>query len=115
MSLEKTPPPLCDFMQWLDTEQSDFDKRCIEGAARDAREGNAPSQEMRGCEVAHDREADRQRKRERDLQAKEAGPDAIRKGEYPAILSRPRVLLVGLYQIISDFITSSARVLGLYR
>jgi hypothetical protein len=25
-------------MQWLDTEQSDFDKRYVEGAARDVRE-----------------------------------------------------------------------------
>jgi hypothetical protein len=25
-------------MQWLDTEQSDFDKRYVEGEARDARE-----------------------------------------------------------------------------
>jgi hypothetical protein len=25
-------------MQWLDTEQSDFDKRYVEGASRDARE-----------------------------------------------------------------------------
>jgi hypothetical protein len=38
MSFKKTPPPLCDFMQWLDTEQSDFDKWYVEGEARDARE-----------------------------------------------------------------------------
>jgi hypothetical protein len=38
MFLKKTPPPLCDFMQWLDTEQFDFDKRYVEGAGRDARE-----------------------------------------------------------------------------
>jgi hypothetical protein len=25
-------------MQWLDTDQSDFDKRYVEGEARDARE-----------------------------------------------------------------------------
>ena len=29
------------------------------------------------------READREKKRERALRAKEAGPDAIRKGKYP--------------------------------
>jgi hypothetical protein len=38
MSLKKTPPPFCDFTQWLDTEQSDFDKRYVGGAAHDARE-----------------------------------------------------------------------------
>jgi hypothetical protein len=38
MSFKKTPPPRFDFMQWLDTEQSNFDKRYVEGEARDARE-----------------------------------------------------------------------------
>jgi hypothetical protein len=32
---------------------------------------------------AEEREADRERKRERPRRAKEAGPDAIRKGKYP--------------------------------
>jgi hypothetical protein len=35
------------------------------------------------------------------------------RGNTPVVLSRPRVL-AGLYQIISDFMTSSTRVLGLY-
>ena len=33
--------------------------------------------------VAAEREADRERKRERARRAKEAGPEAIRKGKYP--------------------------------
>ena len=32
---------------------------------------------------AEEREADRERKRERAQRAKEAGPEAIRKGKYP--------------------------------
>jgi hypothetical protein len=35
------------------------------------------------------------------------------RGNTPVVLSRPRVL-AGLYQIMSDFMTSSTRVLGLY-
>jgi hypothetical protein len=102
MSLEKTSPPLCDFMQWLDTEQSDYDKSYVEGEARDARERwlrmvewekreekkeehkeMRQRQEMREREAAHACEADRERKSERARRAKAAGPDAIRKGKYP--------------------------------
>jgi hypothetical protein len=38
---------------------------------------------MRECEEAQAREADRERKRKRARRAKEAIPDAIRKGKYP--------------------------------
>ena len=38
LSFKKTPPPLCDFMQWLDLEQSDDDKRYVEETGRSARE-----------------------------------------------------------------------------
>jgi hypothetical protein len=87
-------------MHWLDTEQSNFDKRYVEGEARDARERwfcmvewekreekkeeqkeMRHRQEMREREAAQAREADKERKRAR--RAKEAGPDAIRKGKYP--------------------------------
>ena len=34
----KTPPPLCDFMQWLDTEQSQQDKDHVERQAKWAAE-----------------------------------------------------------------------------
>jgi FtsZ-interacting cell division protein YlmF len=63
-------------------------------------------QEMREREAAQAHEADRERKRERARRAKAAGLGAIRKGNTPVVLSRPRVL-AGLYQIMSDFITSS--------
>jgi hypothetical protein len=88
-------------MQWLDTEQSDFDKRYIEGEARDATERwfcmvewekrkkkkeeqkeMCHRQEMREREAAQAREADRERKRERARRAKEARPYAIRKEKY---------------------------------
>jgi hypothetical protein len=67
-------------MQWLDTEQSDFDKSYVEGEARDARERwlrmvecekreekkeqkkMRHRQEMREREAAQTREADRERK-----------------------------------------------------
>jgi hypothetical protein len=90
-------------MQWLDTEQSDFDKSYVEGEARDARERwlrmvecenreektkeeqkeMRQRQEMREREAAQARETDRERKRERARRAKAAGPDAMRKGKYP--------------------------------
>jgi nitrogen fixation-related uncharacterized protein len=90
-------------MQWLDTEQFDDDKKYVESTARDARERcfrviEAEKQEekckqqqeeicvrpqMSEREEAQAREADRERKRERARRAKEAGPDAIRKGKYP--------------------------------
>jgi hypothetical protein len=37
-SYDKTPPPLCDFMQWLDCEQSEQDKRYVEETGRSTRE-----------------------------------------------------------------------------
>ena len=35
------------------------------------------------CQEAEEREADREKKRERVRRAKKAGPEAIRKGKYP--------------------------------
>jgi hypothetical protein len=89
-------------MQWLDTEQSDFDKSYIEGKAHYARERwfhmvewekrnekkeehkeMRHHQEMREREATQAREADRERKRERARRAKAAGLDAIKKGKYP--------------------------------
>jgi hypothetical protein len=45
------------------------------------------------------READRERKRERDHRAKEAGPDAMKKGNSPVVPSRCRVLDAECYCI----------------
>ena len=99
----KSPPPLCDFVQWLDTEQSQEAKDHIEYQARWAakrwwrmvheeqmEEKRKKDQEdiwKRIEEVerqkAEEREAGRERKRERARRAKEAGPEIIRKGKYP--------------------------------
>jgi hypothetical protein len=38
MFFKKSLPPLCDFLQWLDTQQSDDNKRYVEPMAHDARE-----------------------------------------------------------------------------
>jgi hypothetical protein len=90
-------------MQWLDTEQSEFDKRYVESSSCDAwdmwrrmvelekraekkkeqEEEIRIRQEMREHEAAQAHEVDRERKRERARRAKEAGPEAIKKGKYP--------------------------------
>ncbi|XP_039781154.1 hepatoma-derived growth factor-related protein 2-like isoform X1 [Panicum virgatum] len=99
----KTPPPLCDFVQWLDTEQSQQDKDHVERQAKWAaqrRQRMLHEEQMDEkrkkdqeeiqkriaeveCQKAEERETDRERKLERARRAKEAGPEAIRKGKYP--------------------------------
>ena len=99
----KSPPPLFDFVQWLDTEQSQEAKDHVEREARWAAERwqrmlhEEKMEEKRKkdleeiqktiAEVEHQeaeaREADREKKRERAPPAKKAGPEAIRKGKYP--------------------------------
>jgi len=99
----KTPPPLCDFVQWLDIEQSQEDKDHVEREARWAaerwrrmqheeqmEEKRKKDQEdiwKRFAEVerqeTEEREADRERKRERARHAEKAEPEAIRKEKYP--------------------------------
>ena len=89
-------------MQWLDAEQSEADKRYVEETGRSAserwrrmvesekktekrkeqEEEIRIRREMKEHEAAEARQADRERKRERARRAKEAGPDAIRKGKY---------------------------------
>jgi hypothetical protein len=55
--------------------------------------------EIKEREAVAAREADRERKRERARWAKEAGPDAMRKGKYPFVPSRRRVLDAECYCI----------------
>jgi septal ring factor EnvC (AmiA/AmiB activator) len=106
-------------MQWLDCEQSEQDKRYVEETGRSTREKwkrmvEAEKQEqkrkerqeeirirrkIKEREAAAAREADRERKRERARRAKEAGPDAMRKGKYPVVPSRRRVLDAKCYCI----------------
>jgi hypothetical protein len=63
---------------------------------------------MRDREAAQACEADKERKRERDRRAKEAGPDAIRKGNTLFALIRPRVLVMESDCI--KFMLSSTRI-----
>jgi hypothetical protein len=90
-------------MQWLDCEQSEQDKRYVEETRRSAHERWKRMVEVEKQEQKHKeqqeeirirreikereataaREAFRERKRERARRAKEAGPDAMRKGKYP--------------------------------
>ncbi|CAN6372632.1 unnamed protein product [Urochloa humidicola] len=99
----KTPLALCNFMQWLDTEQAEADKVNVEEEACSASERRQrmihkeQQQDKRKAEQeairkrmedidreeAEKREADRERKRKRARHAKAAGLDAIRKGKYP--------------------------------
>ena len=99
----KTPPPLCNFVQWLDTEQSQEAKDHIEREARWAAERwqlmlheeqmeekrKKDQEDIRKriaeveCQEAEEREADREKKRERVRRAKKEGPEAIRKEKYP--------------------------------
>ena len=99
----KSPPPLCDFVQWLDTEQSQEAKDHVECEARWAAERwqrmlhEEKMEEKRKKDLeeiqktiakverqeAEAREADREKKRERARRAKEAGPEAIWNEKYP--------------------------------
>lgn len=95
----QTPPPLCDFEQWIDTEISELNKRLLQSE----KEFNAEVErrrELRRREEAMRREhkeeeerrraaedkAEREEKLERVRRAKAAledNPDAQRKGKWP--------------------------------
>ncbi|XP_039781155.1 hepatoma-derived growth factor-related protein 2-like isoform X2 [Panicum virgatum] len=92
-----------DRAKWLDTEQSQQDKDHVERQAKWAaqrRQRMLHEEQMDEkrkkdqeeiqkriaeveCQKAEERETDRERKLERARRAKEAGPEAIRKGKYP--------------------------------
>ena len=99
LNILQTPPPLCDFEQWIDTEIKEEDKRymelckkweaerlerlekrCQEEAAEKERQ-----EEMERRHAAARRE-EREKKLERVRHAKaalEENPDALRKGKWP--------------------------------
>nr|TKW31903.1 hypothetical protein SEVIR_2G136600v2 [Setaria viridis] len=95
----KTPPPLCDFEQWIDTEIDPEDKEFLEYMMRwdaerkevyekrlveEAAEKEHKEEEERR-RVAANRE-EREKKLERARRAKaavEENPDALRKGKWP--------------------------------
>ncbi|CAN6362638.1 unnamed protein product [Urochloa humidicola] len=104
-NFEYDPPKVFTSVRpkWLDTEQSDGDKAHVQQEAASARarwqrmmheeqqqeKRKKDQEEIRKRmeeverEKAEAREAERERKRERARRAKEAGPEAIRKGKYP--------------------------------
>jgi hypothetical protein len=97
-------------MQWLDTQQSDNDKRYVESEAHDARERwfrmieaekeeekrkqqheeIRVHQQMREREEAHAREADRERKRGRAHGLRKLDPVPLGRGNALIVLSRSR-------------------------
>ena len=95
----QTPPPLCDFEQWIDTEIKPEDKewmqKLLQWEAEDkemmekrhreeALEKEHKEDEERSCVVSHREE--RERKLERAQRAKaamEENPDAQRKEKWP--------------------------------
>jgi hypothetical protein len=103
----QSPPPLCDFKEWIDKEIDPNVKQAVEFMSRidrESRERRAEEREYEkiqerrrvelrarldavdrrlAAERAAEREADRERKRERARRAKAAGQDAINKGKYP--------------------------------
>ena len=93
----KSPPPLCDFVQWLDTEQSQEAKDHVEREARWAAERWQRMLHEEKMEEKRKKDQEDIRKRIAEVErqeavwsvrvrahcAKEAGPEAIRKGKYP--------------------------------
>jgi vacuolar-type H+-ATPase subunit I/STV1 len=94
----QTPPPLCDFEQWIDTEIKESDKRLLQGLKEwdaerleilekrrreEAAEKEHKEEEERRCVAAYREE--REKKLERVRRAKaamEENPDAQRKGKW---------------------------------
>jgi hypothetical protein len=110
----QSPPPLCEFIQWMDLQQTrekrdecyrmcqaarrewdaqlEADNRRREWAQerrrtmetrRKEEEEERLRRELEAHRAAAAREAERQRMRERARRAREAGPDALRKGKWP--------------------------------
>lgn len=97
--LLQTPPPLCDFEQWIDTEIKESDKRLLQGLKewdaeraeilekrrREEAQKREHKEEEERRRVAAARE-EREKKLERVRRAKAAmdeNPDAQRKGKWP--------------------------------
>ena len=95
----QTPPPLCVFEQWIDTEISEDDKRYMElckkweaerlerlEKRRQEEAAEKERQEEIQRRVAAERREERERKLERARRTKaalEENPDALRKGKWP--------------------------------
>ena len=99
LNILQTPPPLCDFEQWIDTEIIPEDKRYMELCKKweaerlerlEKRRQEEAAEKERKEEMewrqATERREDRERKLECARRAKEAledNPDALRKGKWP--------------------------------
>ena len=99
LNVLQTPPPLCDFEQWIDTEIKEEDKRYIElykkwEAERlerlEKRCQEEAAEKERQEEMERRNAAERREEREQKLErarcakaALEDNPDALRKGKWP--------------------------------
>jgi hypothetical protein len=95
----QTPPPLCDFEQWIDTEIKEEDKRLLQSLKEwDAERAEILEKRRKeeGLQKEHKKEEERRRvaayreEREKKLErirrakaAMEENPDAQRKGKWP--------------------------------
>ena len=95
----QTPPSLCDFEQWIDTEISQEDKEWMETLKRldaeheeqmERRRKEEAAEKEREAEIQMGRQAKAREVRERKLErvrrakaALEENPDAMRKGKWP--------------------------------
>ena len=99
LNILQTPPPLCDFEHWIDTEIKQEDKRYMELCKKweaerlerlEKRRQEETSEKERQEEIkrrlADERREERERKVERARRAKAAledNPDALRKEKWP--------------------------------
>ena len=95
----QSPPPLCDFEQWIDTEISQEDKEWMETLKRldaereerlERRRKEEAAEKEHEVEIQMRRQAEAREVRERKLErvrrakaALEENPDAMRKGKWP--------------------------------
>ena len=95
----QTPPPLCDFEKWIDTEIGQEDKQWMETLKRldaereerlERRRKEEAAEKEHEVEIQMRRQAEAREVRERKLErvrrakaALEENPDAMRKGKWP--------------------------------
>ena len=95
----QTPPPLCEFEQWIDTEISELDKGVLQMEKEFDAELKERMERRRQAEAARKAEEEEMEKRrqakaseerEKKLErapcaraAMEENPDALRKGKWP--------------------------------
>ncbi|KAF2926592.1 hypothetical protein DAI22_06g139350 [Oryza sativa Japonica Group] len=90
----KMPPPLCDFVEWIDKEMTEFHKSMIQ-SWRERQEEREERQRQRAAKEKAERERreeleekeeraeDRARKLARAQRTKDTESEAARKGKYP--------------------------------